>query len=139
LDQGAVRLNIMSIRSDRRNKAKVLVVMTIAVVLGAFGDVSLSKGMKMVGAVEHRTVYDAFVLAATNQYVLAGVGLLIGFLFLYLASLSWEDLSFVLPLSAADYVLVTLLAYFLLGEQVTDLRWLGSICVAIGVALVART
>jgi drug/metabolite transporter (DMT)-like permease len=129
----------MSIRSDRRNKAKVLVVMTIAVVLGAFGDVSLSKGMKMVGAVEHRTVYEAFVLAATNQYVLAGVGLLIGFLFLYLASLSWEDLSFVLPLSAADYVLVTLLAYFLLGEQVTDLRWLGSIFVAIGVALVART
>jgi uncharacterized membrane protein len=113
--------------------------MTIAVVLGAFGDVSLSKGMKMVGAVEHRTVYDAFVLAATNHYVLAGVGLLIGFLFLYLASLSWEDLSFVLPLSAADYVLVTLLAYFLLGEQVTDLRWLGSIFVAIGVALVART
>jgi len=139
LDQGAVGLNVMSIRSDRRNKAKVLVVMTIAVVLGAFGDVSLSKGMKMVGAVEHRTVYDAFVLAATNQYVLAGVGLLIGFLFLYLASLSWEDLSFVLPLSAADYVLVTLLAYFLLGEQVTDLRWLGSIFVAIGVALVART
>lgn len=139
MDQGAVGLNVMSIRSDRRNKAKVLVVMTIAVVLGAFGDVSLSKGMKMVGAVEHRTVYDAFVLAATNQYVLAGVGLLIGFLFLYLASLSWEDLSFVLPLSAADYVLVTLLAYFLLGEQVTDLRWLGSIFVAIGVALVART
>ena len=139
MDQGAVKLNVMSIRSDRRNKAKVLAVMTIAVVLGAFGDVSLSKGMKMVGAVEHRTVYDAFVLAATNQYVLAGVGLLIGFLFLYLASLSWEDLSFVLPLSAADYVLVTLLAYFLLGEQVTDLRWLGSIFVAIGVALVART
>jgi len=139
LDQGAVRLNVMSIRSDRRNKAKVLVVMTIAVVLGAFGDVLLSKGMKMVGAVEHRTVYEAFVLAATNQYVLAGVGLLIGFLFLYLASLSWEDLSFVLPLSAADYVLVTLLAYFVLGEQVTDLRWLGSIFVAIGVALVART
>lgn len=139
MDQGAVRLNVMSIRSDRRNKAKVLVVMTIAVVLGAFGDVLLSKGMKMVGAVEHRTVYEAFVLAATNQYVLAGVGLLIGFLFLYLASLSWEDLSFVLPLSAADYVLVTLLAYFVLGEQVTDLRWLGSIFVAIGVALVART
>ena len=44
-----------------------------------------------------------------------------------------------LPLTAADYVLVTLLAYFLLGEDVSPIRWLGSIMVAIGIALVART
>lgn len=131
--------NTMSSTSYRRNKARVIAVMTVAVVLGAFGDVSLSKGMKMVGAVDHPTLLRAFMSAATNPYVLGGVGLLIAFLFLYLASLSWEDLSFVLPLSAADYVLVTLLAYFLLGEDVNHLRWLGSVFVALGVALVART
>jgi len=131
--------NTMSTTSHRRNKVKVLAAMTVAVIVGSFGDISLSRGMKMVGAIDPPTLVDAFVCAATNPYVLGGVGLLITFLFLYLASLSWEDLSFVLPLSAADYVLVTLLAYFLLGEDVNHLRWLGSVFVALGVALVART
>ncbi len=120
-------------------KIKVLLVMSAAITLAAFGDVSLSKGMKQVGAAEHRTIFDAFSFAIANPYVLGGVGLLIAFLCLYLASLSWEDLSFVLPLAAADYVLVTLLAFLLLGENVSPLRWVGSILVAAGVVLVAKT
>lgn len=123
----------------RRRKLKVIVVMMIAVVVAAFGDISLSKGMKMVGAQDFETAWDAFVYACTNPYVWIGVCLLIIFLFLYLASLSWEDLSFVLPLAAADYFFVTLLADLLLHEPVDSLRWIGSIFVAAGVALVARS
>ncbi|MCX6345049.1 MAG: EamA family transporter [Armatimonadetes bacterium] len=123
-----------------QSKVKVLAVMSIATTLAAFGDVSLSKGMKQVGAAaERQTFIDTFSFALANPYVLAGVGLLIAFLCLYLASLSWEDLSFVLPLAAADYVLVTLLAFVLLGEDVSPLRWVGSLLVAAGVMLVART
>jgi uncharacterized membrane protein len=113
--------------------------MAIAVVFGALGDVSLSRGMKAIGRVDYQSVYHAVAAAATNFYVLGGIVLLIAFLLLYLASLSWEDLSFVLPLTAADYVLVTLLAYFLLHEDVSPMRWAGSVLVATGIALVART
>lgn len=123
----------------RRNRIKVLLVMLVAVVLGALGDVSLSKGMKSVGAVEYQNIYQAALSAMTNIYVVSGVALLICFLLLYLASLSWEELSFVLPLTAADYVLVTLLAYFLLHEDVSALRWAGSVLVAAGIGLVARS
>jgi drug/metabolite transporter (DMT)-like permease len=121
------------------NRAKVLLVMFFAVVFGAFGDVSLSRGMKAVGAISHGGLVGTLVAVFTNLYVVGGILLLIAFLFLYLASLSWESLSFVLPLTAADYVLVTLLAYFLLGENVSPIRWVGSIMVAVGIALVART
>ena len=124
---------------QRQNKAKVLLVMFFAVVFGAFGDVSLSKGMKAVAAMSHGGPVSTFIAVFTNSYVVGGILLLIAFLFLYLASLSWESLSFVLPLTAADYVLVTLLAYFLLGEDVSPIRWLGSVMVAVGIALVART
>lgn len=129
----------MRAHRNRRNKIKVLIVMFFAVIIGAFGDISLSKGMKVVGATDHDTLLDAFIAGSTNFYVLAGVVLLIAFLFLYLASLSWDDLSFVLPLTAADYVLVTLLAYFILHEDVSPLRWAGSVLVATGIAVVART
>ena len=93
----------------------------------------------MVGHLELGGPVQAFLLTITNFYVIGGMVLLILFLFLYLASLSWEELSFVLPLTAADYVLVTLLAYFLLHEDVSPLRWAGSVLVGLGIALVSRT
>lgn len=135
----AVHGGSMSSARERNNKAKVLIVMFFAVIFGAFGDISLRKGMKTIGGMEFRSMYHALVTAASNTYVLAGVFLLVAFLVLYLASLSWEDLSYVLPLTAADYVLVTLFAYFLLHENVSALRWAGSVLVATGIALVART
>jgi len=61
------------------------------------------------------------------------------FLLLYLLSLSWDDLSFVLPLTAADYILVTVFAKFLLHEPVSPIRWTGSAMVAIGIGLVTRS
>lgn len=124
---------------QRNNKVKVLIVMFFAVIFGALGDISLSKGMKMIGGMDFRNMYQAILASVTNIYVIAGVVMLILFLFLYLASLSWEDLSYVLPLTAADYVLVTMLAFFLLNEAVSPIRWAGSVLVATGIALVART
>lgn len=126
--------------SDRsRRRAKVLIAMFFAVVFGAFGDISLSRGMKEIGAMHHKSFSAAFIAGVTNPFVVGGTLLLIGFLLLYLASLSWEDLSYVLPLTAADYVLVTLLAYFLLHESVSPERWAGSVLVAAGIAAVTKS
>ena len=125
-------------KSNRRNKIKVLIAMFFAVTFGALGDISLSKGMRTVGQTEFHSILR-LLLAVANVYVILGIALLIAFLMLYLASLSWEDLSFVLPLTAADYVLVTLMAYFILHEDVSALRWAGSVFVAVGIALVTRT
>jgi drug/metabolite transporter (DMT)-like permease len=125
--------------SGRRNKIKVLVAMFFGVVFGAVGNISLSRGMRCVGSSGYECAHDAVVGAVTQPYIVTGVLLLFGFLLLYLASLSWEDLSYVLPLTAGDYVLVTLLAFFVLHEAVTPLRWAGSVLVATGIAMVARS
>lgn len=123
----------------RRTKIKVLVVMLFAVVFGSLGDIALSNGMKSVVGMPYSGVFHAFVMTMTNPYVIVGILLQMTFLFLYLASLSWESLSFVLPLTAADYVLVTIFAHFLLHENVSPFRWAGSCLVAVGIAMVART
>jgi drug/metabolite transporter (DMT)-like permease len=125
--------------SKQHNKIKVLIAMFFAVIFAAFGDISLSKGMKIIGAADPDSWRQALLMALVNPYVLAGVGFLLVFLTLYLISLSWESLSYVLPLTAADYILVTLLAFYLLHEPVSPLRWIGSVFVAFGIALVART
>ncbi|MCE5200057.1 EamA family transporter [bacterium] len=113
--------------------------MAFAVVFGAFGDISIRHGMKTVEETRHSDIVAHFICAATNPFVWAGIALMIIFFVLYLVSLSWEDLSYVLPLTAADYVLVTLLAFLVLGEDVSPMRWAGSVLVATGIALVVRT
>ncbi|HXY61769.1 MAG TPA: DMT family transporter, partial [Nitrospirota bacterium] len=59
------------------------------------------------------------------------------FFFLYLAALSWADLSFVLPLTAVSYLFAALLARFFLKEDVSWYRWAGTFVIVIGIALVA--
>ena len=128
-----------SAASHSHNKIKVLVAMFFGVLFGALGNICLSRGMRCVGESGYECAHDAILGAVTEPYIVAGVILLGTFLLLYLASLSWEDLSYVLPLTAGDYVLVTILAFLLLHEDVEPLRWAGSILVATGIALVARS
>ena len=124
----------------RRQKIKVLIAMFFAVCFGALGDISLKKGMEVIADLPDSVdLLHKMLATITNHYVIGGIVLLATFLILYLVSLSWEELSYVLPLTAANYVLVTILAYFVLGEHVSALRWTGSVLVTLGIALVART
>ncbi len=72
-----------------------------------------------------------------NPYVLAGVVFLAFFFFLYLAALSWADLSFVMPLTAVSYIFAALLARFVLKEELSWFRWVGTIVITLGIILVA--
>jgi drug/metabolite transporter (DMT)-like permease len=125
-------------RLRRRTRIKVLLTMSVAVVLLSLGEISLSRGMRLAGQLAPHGI-SQMVHSVVNIYVIAGILFHIGFLLLYLASLSWEELSYVLPLTAADYVLVTILAYSVLHENVPPMRWLGSFLVAIGIAFVTKS
>src|SRR5574341_727793 len=86
--------------------------------------------MQQVGSIAS---YDPLKLvvsslrALTNPYVLAGVGLLMIFFLAHMIVLSWADLSYVLPMTAVGYVLVTFLGWWWLGEAVSALRWAGTL------------
>lgn len=122
-----------------RNRSKVILAMSFAVLFAALSDILLSKGMKSIEASAHYGVVSTVLAVITNTYIIAGVGLLIVFLVLYLISLSWEDMSYVLPLTGAIYILVTIFAFFLLHEPVSVMRWVGSLLVACGIAVVTRS
>lgn len=114
---------------------KYLVLLAV-VVFAACGDVSLSRGMKMFGAVSLRNL-PAIFAAVWNPWVGLGILLLCGFFASYLSALSWADLTYVLPATAVSYILMVLLARFLLHENVTVWRWLGVALITTGVGLVA--
>ncbi len=55
----------------------------------------------------------------------------------FMAMLSYEDVSFVVPATALTYAVETLLAAWILREKVDGRRWLGAAFVVAGVWLVA--
>jgi drug/metabolite transporter (DMT)-like permease len=53
--------------------------------------------------------------------------------------LSWADYSFVQPASSMAYGVAALLGYFMLGEPVSPLRWVGIVIICLGVLVVGQT
>jgi drug/metabolite transporter (DMT)-like permease len=121
---------------------KSLVVMLLAVTFGTIGDILLAKGMKELGdisAMNLRGILNVVFQALTSPKLIVGVMMLAIFFFLWLAVLSWEDLSVALPMQALNFVLVAVLSQFYLHEAVTPMRWAGTLLICIGVMLIAKS
>lgn len=112
-------------------------VLAAVTLTSAFGDTFLSRGMKLLGPVSLHHPAE-LIHAVFSPWVASGIVLLIGFFGSYMASLSWADLTYVLPASSLGYVIMTLMARFWLHEHVSSLRWLGIVCITAGVGFVTR-
>lgn len=115
---------------------KRYLVLLAVVVFGSVGDCSLSRGMKQFGeiSINHWWMVERTFL---NPWVDIGVILLLGYFASYLTSLSWADLTYVLPASALGYIVVALIARFVLHEHITPVRWIGIVLIVAGVGFVA--
>ena len=121
---------------------KTMIIVLIAAALGGTGHVFLAKGMRPVGDLTEAPsdrVGGMVVRAISNPWLIFGVVLQASFFFIYLVLLSREDVSLVLPLTAIDYIVVAVLAHYMLGEVVTPIRWTGMGLIVAGVGLLSRT
>lgn len=119
---------------------KTFVVMGLAVIAGAVGDLFISKGMKEVGdasGLNFRSLVPFIQKVGCCPSIWLGTALLATFFILWLIVLSWAELSLVLPLTAATFILGPILAQIFLGEQVILLRWIGTVLISAGVLLVS--
>jgi len=116
------------------NLRKYLVLLGVTI-FAPTGDSLLSYGMKQVGNISLSHPAE-LLLAIANPWVALGIILLLGFFASYMTALSWADLTYVLPASSLGYVLLALIARFILHEQVSLTRWLGIALVSSGVGFV---
>jgi drug/metabolite transporter (DMT)-like permease len=119
---------------------KTFIVILIATFCAAVGEVLMSYGMRKNGEVDLTVPsqwVDLILSVVRNPYVLIGVVMLSIFFFLYLASLSWDDISYVMPLTAMSFIFVAFMAKFILKEDISWYRWVGTILIVIGIAFVA--
>lgn len=106
--------------------------------LRAFGNLSLAWGTKH-SSITLSTNPLAYVTAMLDPLTGAGIVMLIGAMLVRLALLSVADLSFVLPVTAVGYVVATFLGRVMLHEDVTPARWLGTVLIFAGAALVGSS
>jgi drug/metabolite transporter (DMT)-like permease len=121
---------------------KTFLLVLVAVILGGAGHVMLAKGMKPVGDLTEAPsgrLGGMVARALSNQWVIVGVALQAVFFFVYVTLLSRAEVSQLLPMTALDYIVVALLAQWVLGEVITPARWAGIGLITVGVVLVSRT
>ncbi|BFM38284.1 hypothetical protein [Synechocystis sp. LKSZ1] len=121
---------------------KTLTLLALIVMTQVLGDIWLSRGMKLFGPI---TSYQGPALLAllaylfTSPWIVLGVATLACSLLLYLVAVSRLDLSLVLPLLASSYLLNACLAWLILGEHVSALRWVATLLIALGVYVVFQS
>ncbi len=114
----------------------------IAIIVAAttVGEVLQAKGMRSHGEIRDfrpGAIGRAMGALARNWTVVGGVAAMAVSFFAYLRLLAVAELSFAVPATAVTYVLETVLAKYVLKEQVSHLRWAGAALVICGVALVS--
>jgi drug/metabolite transporter (DMT)-like permease len=117
---------------------KTTSVLLLFLALKSAGNSSMAWGMKQVP--EQMSMNPLLYLRAMlNPFVAMGVVALILALLTRMALLSLADLSFVLPVTAIGYVAAVVLGKVFLHETVSGQRWLGTLLIFAGAALVGST
>jgi drug/metabolite transporter (DMT)-like permease len=113
------------------------------VVASTIGDVLQSRAMKEIGDLglirrSHGT-REIVRRVVTNPRFMIGLCFMAMGFFSLLITLSWGDVSIVGPASASlTFIANALVAHVYLKEHVDRRRWMAALCVAGGVALLAR-
>lgn len=121
---------------------KTFFLILVMVIAGPVGNVLLSKGMKQAGRLAvwppTEAAHAAWRVFDTGSIWL-GVASLLTFFVANVLVLSWADYSYVQPASSVGYGVSALLGYFMLGEPVSPLRWLGIAIICLGVLVVGQS
>ena len=119
--------------------ARVAIALTLAITMGAAGDILLSLGMKAMGEVNLHKASELPGLARlvfSNGYVLLGVCSMAIYFGSYITALAWVDVSVANPLTALSYLIATVYAAFIMRERISLQRLAGVVLIVLGAIFV---
>lgn len=121
----------------------ILLVMLIlcSVLLSAFAQITLKIGMSspiIQHAIASSSAFTVIQSVSTNMYVIGGLGLYFASAAVWLFVLAKVDVSFAYPFVGLGFVITMLLAFFINGEVLSTTKVVGTLCIALGVAIMAQ-
>ncbi len=115
------------------------ILFVLIIVVGTGGELCLGRAMKQTGELQRfhpLHVIELLLRVLRVKWIWIGVAMMALAFFSLLLLLSFEDVSFVVPVTALSYLVGALGGVFFLGERVSPQRWIGIALVCVGVTLV---
>ena len=117
------------------------ILVLILVAATTAGDVFRSMGMKHHGEIHDfrpNALGRALAALIQNRYVIISTLSMAVSFFSFIKLVAIAPMSFAVPMSAATFIPETILARFLLKEQVDWRRWTGALLIAAGVVFISQ-
>jgi drug/metabolite transporter (DMT)-like permease len=118
------------------------ILFALIIVVGTAGELCLGRAMRETGELERFHPGAAISLlgrALRVKWIWIGVVMMTAGFFSLLLLLSFESVSFVVPVSALSYLVGAVGGIWFLGERVSWQRWVGIGLVCLGVTIVVAT
>ncbi len=112
---------------------RIAFLLIAAILLQGTGNLCLSQGMKDLAS----TAHPIALAAIASPLNVTGLVLLVAFFAIFTTVLARADLSVVVPIVSFEIVVNVALAHWIIHEEVSALRWAGTLIITCGVALVA--
>jgi drug/metabolite transporter (DMT)-like permease len=116
-----------------------LLLLCVIVVAGTGGELCVTRAMKQIGEVNdfRPSALVRFILRAlVVGWMWIGIAMMTVAFFALLAALSFENVSFVVPVTALSYAAGAVGAVLFLRERISLQRWIGVLIVCAGVTIV---
>jgi uncharacterized membrane protein len=122
----------------RSRAARIARLLPAVILLKPFSNLFIASGTRQMP--ELLSAHPFLLMSAIfNPLVIAGTSMQILWLLMRMRLLSIADLTYVLPVTAIGYVITTLLGWLILHEDVSAVRWMGTILITLGTAFVASS
>ena len=119
----------------------VFLLILMSVLLSAIAQITLKIGMSsplVQQAISSASSLAIFQSIITNIYIISGLTLYFTSAAVWLFVLAKVDVSFAYPFVGLGFIVTMLLAYFINGEILSATKVIGTLCIAIGIAIVAQ-
>jgi uncharacterized membrane protein len=116
-----------------------LIAFACTLILQPIAQILEKKGMSQIGDIANvKAIFSIRTIGRiiTNPYIVSGVAVAVISLFLWLIALSKLKVSYIFPLGAIAYIVLVVLAHFILHEQLTLIKYIGVAVIILGAYLI---
>ena len=116
-------------------------IILLSVILSSMAHIFLKKGMLSLQGSNIYSNNEFFILGLkffSNYWILGGIFLHFCALIFWLWALSYEEISYAYPFLALGYVIVGVMAWFWLGEDIGLTKIAGMVVIMIGIIIISR-
>lgn len=119
----------------------LILLILCSVLLSSIAQIVLKTGMSnpsVLSTVQAGPSLDMLTAICTNLFVIGGLTLYFASAAVWLLVLARVDVSFAYPFVGLGFVVTMLLAFFINGEVLSTAKVVGTLCIALGVAIMAQ-